>query len=88
MILDRDLFGRAATGHRVSTRAMQIRVSYEFPDRNEVRYLERAPSEGSTFQHNGATWHVDTVDMDTAGGYIVRLSPARHSVDRDKPELR
>ena len=61
---------------------MQIRVSYEFPDRSEVRYLERAPSEGSTLKHNGATWHIDSVDMDTTGGYIVRLSLARGLSDK------
>jgi hypothetical protein len=56
---------------------MLMRVAYEFPDRNELRYVERVPSEGSTFQSHGETWHVDTVDLDTTGGYIVRLSPAR-----------
>lgn len=59
---------------------MLIRVDYEFPDhRSELRYLERVPAEGSTLESHGETWHVDTVDLDTAGGYIVRLSSARRS---------
>jgi hypothetical protein len=56
---------------------MLVRVGYEFPDGSEVRYDERAPAEGDTFKRDGVTWHVETVDMDTTGGYIVRLSLAR-----------
>lgn len=56
---------------------MLIRVNYEFPDRSEVRYLERAPREGSTFLHDGVRWHVETVDLDTTGDYVVRLTPVR-----------
>lgn len=56
---------------------MLIRVDYQFPGRSELRYVERVPAEGSTFDSHGQTWHVDTVDLDTTGGYIVRLSPAR-----------
>jgi len=55
---------------------MLIRVDFQFPGGSELRYVERAPSEGSEFESHGATWHVDTVDLDTAGGYTVRLSPA------------
>lgn len=51
-------------------------MSYEFPDGSEVRYDERTPDEGSTFVSKGMTWHVDSVDLDSTGGYIVRLSPA------------
>ena len=56
---------------------MLVRVDYQFPDRSEVGYVERPPDEGSTFKRHGVTWHVETVDLDTTGGYIVRLSPAR-----------
>lgn len=58
---------------------MSIRVHYQFPHRSEVRIVEQAPTEGSTLRTYGQTWHVDTVDLDTTGGYIVRLSPARRS---------
>ena len=62
---------------------MLIRVDYQFPEGSEIRYDERAPSEGSTVRHNGVTWRVDIVDVDTTGGYIVRLSLARRLRARD-----
>jgi hypothetical protein len=58
---------------------MSIRVQYQFPNRSEVRIVERAPTEGSILRTYGQTWHVETVDLDSTGGYIVRLSPARRA---------
>jgi hypothetical protein len=67
---------------------MLIRVDYQFPDRSEIRYLDRAPSEGSIVRQSGVTWHVDSVDLDTTGGYIVRLSPARRTSGSEKSSQR
>jgi hypothetical protein len=66
---------------------MRMRVAYQFPDRSEVTYLERIPSEGSTLKLHGDALHVESVDLDTTGGYIVRLSPAR-ALERQRHEER
>jgi hypothetical protein len=56
---------------------MLLRVSVRFPDGDEIRYLERAPTLESVIRGHGAEWVVTDVDLDTTGGYIVAVRRKR-----------
>jgi hypothetical protein len=57
------------------------RVTLQFPDNSEIRYLERLPSPGERVKDTlGRWWVVSDVDNDTLGGYVVtceRRVPSR-----------
>jgi hypothetical protein len=69
-----------------SRRQMSVRVSFRFPDGDEVRYLDRAPAPDTVIRGRGAEWMVTDVDLDTTGGYLVGVrrkdTPSRQRVPR------
>jgi hypothetical protein len=48
------------------------RVTLQFPERSEIRYLKRLPGRGERVKDSsGRSWVVADVDNDTAGGHVV-----------------
>jgi hypothetical protein len=52
---------------------MRIRVQFKFPDREEVRFVDRVPSRGNFIRSHGATWLVTDVADEGGGSYSVTL---------------
>jgi hypothetical protein len=66
---------------------MLVRVNFRFPDGDEVRYLQRAPSLDSVIHGHRAEWVVTDVDLDTTGGYTIGLRKSdKRSIRRGRRE--
>lgn len=58
---------------------MLTRVTFQFPDGSESRYLQRVPSLDEAVTGQGRTWVVVDVETDTVGGHVVTLGSKRQS---------
>jgi hypothetical protein len=56
---------------------MLIRVNFQFPEGNEIRYLERLPMQGGVVLHDGTTWFATEIDPDESSGYNITLMPTQ-----------